>query len=183
MQPTDLQNNNEVKGPPQAEWLRETPAELVNIVPATVWSTLTVDQKQEMLRQHGIYEKYVKEVRVEEATPSVEVAPVTSTKPEVIVQQEQKVEKNEEFEIALNVLKEEKKNSENFAKPVMPAEEVARVEAEQAKTANVKTYNFFGYQPTTTTYTNAKSISNDAPVSDAKTWAATLIAKIFSLFE
>ena len=56
-------------------------------------------------------------------------------------------------------------------------------EEEKAQAANTGKYNFFGYQPSQNTFANAKQISEESPVSDSKTWAATLIAKIFSLFQ
>lgn len=169
------------------DWLRAVPPELVNIIPESVWMTLSLDNKKEILRQHNILEKYENLSNAEQTTAKVDIAASSVEQEAVVVEQQQRVIRSPEFEKALEDLKMASENGEEnkdeVAKPVLTKEELDRIDSEKAQSANVKTYNFFGYQPAQATYSNAKQISNDGQISDSKTWAATLIGKIFSLFQ
>lgn len=185
MQPTVVQpNNNEVVSANNSEWLNALPSELLNIIPESLWVTLTVDQKKEVLRQNGLLEKYSANTvsPTEQATPTLEAVEVV---PSVLVQEVQKPEMSPEFQKVIEEFKEETNKGEQEQKPVLSKEEIARIEAEKASNANSggATYKFFGYQPSQNIYTNATKIADDGDVVDAKTWAATLIAKIFGMFE
>ncbi|MCK9368896.1 hypothetical protein M0R04_02865 [Candidatus Dojkabacteria bacterium] len=171
--------------------LRILPVELKGVLPEMVWSTLTLDQKKEMLRHHNIFDKYLGQKDAEQVvvqdTPEVSknIAEIAHT---VTVEKAQNsVEKvvNEEFDKVVSESKqiEKERKEEDEKKPVLSKDELERIRSEKAQAANIKGYNFFGYQPQNATITNAKTISDNNPVSDGKTWAATLIAKIFSLFQ
>ncbi len=58
-----------------------------------------------------------------------------------------------------------KEHKEEMSKPVLSKDEIKRIQEEKASNANIKTYSFFGYQPANATYSNAKSISDDNPVT------------------
>ena len=171
--------------------LRILPIELKGVVPETVWTTLSLDQKKEMLRHHNIFDKYLGPKEGEQVviqdTPEV-AKKVVEVSPTVIVEKAQgEIEKtvDKEFEkvvLESKQIEKDRKDEENN-KPVLSKDELERIQAERAQAASVKGYNFFGYQPQNTTITNAKTIANDNPVADGRTWAATLIAKIFSLFQ
>lgn len=188
MNPTTPVTNN-IETVERADWLRAVPVELSPTVPETVWMTLTLEAKKDLLRQNGLLEKYEnptqqsEQVNQQQETLKAEVA--DAPKAEVIVEQVQKVERSPEFAQAVEQLKEIDKKDDKVEenKPVLSKEDIQRIETEKAQSANIKTYKFFGYQPSTTTYASAKSISTTGPISDSKTWAATLISKIFSLFE
>ena len=187
MQPTDnIQPNlNETVPELTTEWLRQVPSELVNIIPENVWVSLSVDQKKEILRQHNIFEKYAGN---KEEAPKIATNVVVSSesKPGIVVEQQQRLEKDPEFEKAFSEFKEisEQKEEEKVA-PVLSQEDINRINTENANKANSQSqsYSFFGYQPSQTIFTNAKQSSQTGDVSDAKTWASTLISKIFSLFQ
>lgn len=188
MNPTTPITNN-IETQEQAEWLRALPAELAPTVPESVWMTLTLEAKKDLLRQNGLLEKYENPIQQSEQvakqpdTLKTEIAEAPNT--EVVVEQVQKVERSHEFAQAVEQLKEvgKKDDETEEKKPILSKEEIQRIDTEKAQSANIKTYKFFGYQPSTTTYASAKSISNSGPIDDSKTWAATLITKIFSLFE
>lgn len=185
MQPTVVQpNNNEVVSSNNSEWLNSLPSELINVIPESLWVTLTLDQKKEVLRQNGLLEKYTGNAQAtsEQSTPVLESVEVS---PSVLVEEVQKPEMSPEFQKVIEEFKEENKKGEEEPKPVLSKEEIARIDAEKANNANTggATYKFFGYQPSQNIYTNASKIADDGDVVDAKTWAATLIAKIFGMFE
>lgn len=188
MQPNDIQTKVvENIGENLGEWLRAVPSELVNIIPESVWMSLSVDQKKEMLRQHNILDKYAGNKQEAPAQAPAVVMTSEST-PALIVEQEQRFEKNPEFEKALAEFKEankEKETDELETKPVLSQEEVKRVNEEKAQNSNTQSqsYNFFGYQPSNNIFTNAKQLAQTGDISDSKTWASTLISKIFSLFQ
>lgn len=183
------QVTNNIEKVEQSEWLRSVPIELAPTVPESVWMTLTLEAKKDLLRQNGLLEKYENLVRGGESeylkTDVVTTEIAQSPQNELVVEEVQKVERSPEFAQAVEQLKavDTKNDKKIERKPVLNKEEIQRINVETAQSANIKTYKFFGYQPTATTYANAKSISNSGPVDDSKTWAATLISKIFGLFE
>lgn len=189
MQASPLQQNNaENLNEILETGLKLVPSELMSIIPESVWITLTLDQKKEILRQHNLLEKYqLPETPVQEQIATTEIPISPGPKNEIIVEQEQKPERNPDFEKAISELDSVRNNQETTVavetEPVISAEELQRVEEEQLKAASTGKYTFFGYQPSQNTFANAKQISDDSPVSDSKTWAATLISKIFSLFQ
>lgn len=183
---TTVQQQNveavEVKGD---EVVRVLPSELTGIMPETIWATLSLDQKKEMLRQHNLFEKYFGIAKEEETAVETVTNPQESV-PEIKVEAgEGQMEKfkGAEFEKAVEEVKSIKEEKEGKAQEVISPEEAKRIEEETASKANTQTFKFFGYQPSQSTYSNAKNIADDNPVSDSKTWAATLIAKILQLFQ
>lgn len=189
MQPGVTQQNNiETTEVQSADWLREIPTEIANLIPESVWVGMSLDQKKETLRQNGILEKYIGNQPIqpiEQASANNPELKVVDQS-EVIVQEEQKKEIDPQFKEAVDQFKKESEsnNSEKDEKPVLSRDEINRIESEKASSANMagSSYKFFGYQPSQNIYTNAKKISDDGDVADSNTWAATLIAKIFGLF-
>lgn len=60
----------------KVEALLQIPSELEAVIPGSVWATLTGDQRVELLRQHGLLEKYISSTQPENATlPQIEVTP------------------------------------------------------------------------------------------------------------
>lgn len=181
------QNNAENINENLETGLKLVPQELVSVIPESVWITLTLDQKKEILRQHNLLGKYLSPEKPTVLTEqSIENKAFVPTTPELIVEKEQSIERNPDFEKAISAFvaaKEDGSDTMTKSEPVVSAEELQRIEQEQSSVANTGKYTFFGYQPSQTTFSNAKQISDDSPVSDSKTWAATLIAKIFSLFQ
>ena len=167
------------------EWLRAVPVELSNTVPESVWMTLTLEAKKDLLRQNGLLEKYEGTTENLPVQNEVDLKVAEAPVAEVIVTQQEKVQRSPEFAKAVEELKDIDKQAENkkTEQPVLSKEDISRIETEKAQSASIKSYKFFGYQPSTTTYSSAKQISNTGNIDDSRTWAATLIAKLFSLFE
>ena len=79
-------------------------------------------------------------------------------------------------------VQEEKAEKEEKAS-TLTIDEKIRVEQEKASNANQpKAPTFFGYQPSQATITNAVQIADNGDTSDSKTWAATILKKLFAIF-
>lgn len=173
------------EGITKEDFLRTLPLELVGEVAEDAWIGMSLDQKKEILRKKGIFEKYV----------SQEISPVESgehgtqqidvpVRQEVLVSEE-KTEKfgGDEFEKAVEEVKNIEKDKVVEEIETLSQEEQGRIEEEKSTSANTGNYKFFGYQPSSQTFVNPKQISDDNPVIDSKTWAATIVAKILGLFQ
>ncbi|MBI2356715.1 hypothetical protein HYV12_01550 [Candidatus Dojkabacteria bacterium] len=198
MQDTPVVNNLETKSAAleNAGWIRTLPTELVGLIPDSVWSTLSLDQKKEILRQNGILEKYnsnqpTAEQPVEslDELPSLEVSSEVSSAPLVdapkVEEQVNASKESEEFATLVETVKEnEIKLTESGVEDgnKLSAEEKSRVEEENATTANTQTFKLFGYQVDDALTNDASNISEQGDINDGRTWAATLIKKIFAIF-
>lgn len=199
MQDSQIVTNNVEKkvGLESTEWIRKLPEELVGLIPDSVWGSLSLDQKKEILRQNGILEKYITQsvqpnsenVTAEQVQSPAEVLP--STTPESIsqspvVEQSQNVSKeSQEFASLVDAVKKEEldvqKNSPLDTKPKdLTSEEKDRI-AQETLTVNNQTFKL-GYQVSDDTVANSEKLSKEGDVSDGKTWAATLWSKIFAIF-
>lgn len=196
MQDTPIINNIEKKAVVEGgEWIRSLPSELVGLIPDSVWGSLSLDQKKEIIRQNGILEKYT----APQNTPEVSQVPSPEVVSEVLTMVEDVVSEAPIVEQATNVTKESSefatlvegvKNREETSEiesnkvdsDTLTVEEKARVEEETASNANTQTFRLFGYQVDDDLTNNAQDISNNGDISDGKTWAATLLKKIFAIF-
>lgn len=191
MQDTPIVNNLERKvGEESSSWIRSLPKELVGLIPESVWSTLSLDQKKEILRQNGLFEKYnsapVAEVPVAETAPVEPVAltEVVSEAP-IVETQITSTKESQEFATLVEGFKNVEKQSVEEKREdavVLTQEEKARVDQETAKSANTQTFKLFGYQVDDATAQNSKDISDNGSLEDGRTWAATLLKKLFAIF-
>ncbi len=196
MQDTPIINNLEKKAVVDGgEWIRSLPSELVGLIPDSVWGSLSLDQKKEILRQNGILDKYAAPQNTQEVSqaPTPEVVTQVPTMVEDVVTEAPIVEQapsvtkeSAEFATLVEGVKNSEENAEIESNKVdsttLTAEEKARVEEETASNANTQTFRLFGYQVDDDLTNNAQDISNNGDISDGKTWAATLLKKIFAIF-
>ncbi|KKR06441.1 MAG: hypothetical protein UT34_C0001G0482 [candidate division WS6 bacterium GW2011_GWF2_39_15] len=187
MNDTPIANNLEVKRSEEGKWLHLLPKELVGILPEGVWTTLTLDQKKDILRQNNILDKYLgpkpqEQIVQSSQTPLEADEAVKEVSAPTVEKINEVSDESREFAKAVSEVKE--KESLEEVKPEQPqvsAEEKARIAEETASHANTQTFTLFGYQVDDNVARNSKEISETGEVEDGKTWAATLIKKIFAI--
>mgnify|MGYP001190433103 CR=1 FL=1 len=196
MQPINQINNNIENGKVIEKdiWMTKLPDELLNVLPEGIWLTLSVDQKKQILRDYGIYDKYIKPEVV--STPVVnnvvnteinnnESFVITPQTPEIIdINSQKNTQEREVFSSQLEQIKKSEEELENE----LSKDDKARIEVETAKIANTggagsKSVKVFGYTIPMPVISNAQSIASDNPVSDGSTWAAVIVKKIFAIFD
>jgi len=184
-------------------FLRTLPEELKGVMPENVWSSLSLEQKKEMLRQNGILEKYLKpqpETEVEQIPNAAETAAIPKTPPtapeiapagEVVISREmqEKDKLTEEFKEAV----EEFKKVESSVEEVEAESAVKQEEGDQgantatepqvsADLAGSEGLKFFGYQPSPQLLKSSEKVSAEGKIEDAATWTATLLQRLFAMF-
>ncbi|GAB4160792.1 MAG: hypothetical protein Fur003_4270 [Candidatus Dojkabacteria bacterium] len=175
------------------------PVELAGIIPEGVWQTLAPIQQHEILRQHGLTH-YIPEQAPNAENPisigKIEQIPPQAGQeaPRIIDNQgldHEKAQLKQQFESAvasakqlesehqLSVEKEQKASPEVR----LTEDEKKRVAQEQGK--NLATGNqppkLFGYAPSQSLVTNATTVADDGNVSDASTWTATILKKLWAM--
>ncbi len=179
------QNNVEVGSSVSIESvLHALPKELLGVMPESVWATLSLEQKKDVLKQNGLLEKYsnTPEKPAEDVQVAVESAPKPEAQVGVVVQQEKKDEyvRDPEFQkMAEDIRKEQELPAQQ-----LDADEKEMVKVESGTSSNVKSggVKFFGYSASDDVSSNASDISQNGSVEDGKTWTATLIQKILAVF-
>lgn len=163
--------------------LIEVPSKLKEIVPQSVWATLNPDQRMELLKQHNLLQEYAPArtpEALQEAPPTVVAQEQAPTVVDAQIEQAPLPEAAE-FQQAVEVAKEVERTTEPIQQEPLPAPEQARVDAEQATTANQGAKSVSGYTPSDNLVTNAKQIAQTGPVEEASTWTATLLQKIWAV--
>lgn len=183
------------------------------VIAAQDWAELSDEQRSMILKSYGINpEQYIAQfesaqksvgalAETKPATP--EVAPVQAPVVESVPAQspvvQPKIEmtpQHSEVRAQFDQIKKEVEVSEEKVsipkeglslenKPALTYDEQQRVAAETGMAFNQppQTPKLFGYQASDQTAANATAISDSNPVSDGKTWVATLIKKILLSFK
>lgn len=196
MQPINQVNTNSevIRKESDNSWIYKLPTELSTVLPENIWSTLSLDQKKQILRDYGLYERYVSSQEVVEAdiVPTVS-QPTTETIVEKQSETPEIIDANAsnnlvDREVFTSQLEQIKLSEQELENQKLSKEEQGRIDAERATQANTassvgKTVKVFGYQIPMPTINNAKSIADNNPTSSSDTWAAVLAKKILAIFD
>lgn len=193
-----MQNINQVNSKLESDkvieresWMIQLPGELLNVLPESIWLTLSVDQKKQILRDYGIYDKYVVEPDNNKDDTNTfqenknEITVATPQTPEVIdINSQSGIQEREVFQSQL----EDIKKSEEELKNELSQDDKAMIDVETANLANTggrgsNGVNVFGYNIPVQIINNAQSIAANSSVTDGSTWAAVLVKKILAIFD
>ncbi len=196
MQPINQVNTNSevLRKESDNSWIYKLPTELSTVLPENIWSTLSLDQKKQILRDYGLYERYVSSQEVIDADLVPQVSqPIAETIVEKQSDTPEIIDGNAsnnlvDREVFTSQLEQIKLSEQELENQKLSQEEQERIDTERATQANTassvgKTVKVFGYKIPMPTINNAKSISDNNSVSSSDTWAAVLAKKILAIFD
>ena len=203
---TFINNSVEQQKSSKGEWLHQLPPELVGVLPQNIWTSLGLEQKKDILRQHGLLDKYNNEgaadheidtvasaelphIETGSSINSVEspVSPVEAPKvsevPEVLTVDKGMAPEKEIFAKSVEDLKAKEKASKTNEN--LSSDDKAKVAQEKAGDASKKNTvkTSVGYPISDSIVTNAVELSHGGNTDEGRTWAAALVRKIFAIID